>query len=475
MKKLSFIITLCSFIILLSNTIFAKGETEVLIIGQSLNNSVYSSNTEEGDFLLPLVETAKILGADVHYEGNQNKVSIILMNFPTSGQTYKTKYVLGSTQYNFIANNSEIKYIHTGTGVYYIPEHTPVMINDVMYLSSKDIAKMFQLDIYYNPETNIYNVGSYAVPADGKYQGFQLLKGYPLENLYNIYFKINENGSYAECENLNPPNMNEIVTFVYQGKTYTTTRMEAYRLLDKINVITSELSSIGAYDTSKAIDNDMSDMFGITAEQWYEEWGNEVHLERYFSRYTQWLARQQRNEALASYISDEQFEQQQQKIIEQNNKKIMEEDLKDYIVKVEIEWQTMQGYEFKEWATINDLYEKYSLSISPSLDRKYYWELFRDGKKQAELPFPSSDFYTNNQFDIVKSVNGIRVKKIDGEGIVFNVNDLNDKGYIKIDYDKIIPSRKDYINKKIKEYMNSKYPQEDPTQFYISDNAVHRY
>ena len=93
MKKLSFIITLCSFIILLSNTIFAKGETEVLIIGQSLNNSVYSSNTEEGDFLLPLVETAKILGADVHYEGNQNKVSIILMNFPTSGQTYKTKYV----------------------------------------------------------------------------------------------------------------------------------------------------------------------------------------------------------------------------------------------------------------------------------------------------------------------------------------------------------------------------------------------
>ena len=67
-----------------------------------------------------------------------------------------------------------------------------------------------------------------------------------MENLYNLYFKIEGNVSDIQCENLALPNMYEIVTFTYQGKVYTTTRLEAYKLLDKINVLTSELSGMGA-------------------------------------------------------------------------------------------------------------------------------------------------------------------------------------------------------------------------------------
>lgn len=475
MKKLSFIILLCTSIILFSNTIFAENETKILVIGQFLNQAVYPSNTGDDDFLLPLVETSRILGANVHYGDNQNEVSIIIMNFPQAAETYETKYILGSTQYNFIANSNEVKSIHTGTGVYYEPEHIPVIINGIMYLSSKDIAKMFHLDIYYNPETNIYHIGSYAIPASGEYEGFQLLKGHPLENLYNLYFKIEGNVSDIKCENLALPNMYEMVTFTYQGKVYTTTRFEAYKLLDKINVLTSELSGMGAYNAAKEIDNDMEAMFGSTAEEWYEEWGKEIYLERYFSSYKSWLQRQQRNEVIAPYMSDEQFEQRKQEKIKQENKKIMEEDLKNYITKIEIEWQTMQGYEFQEWVTINDLYKKYGLSISPSLDKNYYWDLFINGKKQTEIPFPSKDYYLNNQFDVITTINGIQIKKVDGIGIVFNVNDLSKKGYIEIDDTKIIPSRVEYVNQKIKEYVNKKYPGEDPKQFYVSDNGVRRY
>ena len=93
---------------LFSNIIFAESETKILVTGQSLNQPVYPSNTGNDDFLLPLIETSKILGANVHYEDNQNKVSIMLMNFPGIAQTYKTKNILGSTQYNFIANSYEI-------------------------------------------------------------------------------------------------------------------------------------------------------------------------------------------------------------------------------------------------------------------------------------------------------------------------------------------------------------------------------
>lgn len=475
MKRLSFIILLCTFIMLFSNTIFAENETKILVTGQFLNQTVYPSNTGDDDFLLPLVETSKILGANVHYDDNQTEVSIIIMNFPQAAETYKTKYILGSTQYNFIANSNEVKSIHTGTGVYYEPEHIPVIINGIMYLSSKDIAKMFHLDIYYNPETNVYHIGSYAIPASGKYEGFQLLKGHPLENLYNLYFRIEGNVSDIKCENLALPNMYEVVTFTYQGKVYTTTRLEAYKLLDKINVLTSELSGMGAYNAAKEIDNDMEEIFGSTAEEWYEEWGKEIYLERYFNSYKSWLQRQQRNEAIAPYMSDEQFEQRKQEKIKQENKKIMEEDLKKYVTKVETEWQTMQGYEFQEWETISDLFKKYSLSISPSLDRNYYWDLFRNGKKQAEIPFPSKDYYINNQFDVITTINGIRIKKLDKIGIVFNVNDLSKKGYIEIDNTKIIPSRVEYVNQKIKEYVNKKYPGEDPKQFYVSDNGVRRY
>ncbi len=460
---------------LFSNIIFAESETKILVTGQSLNQPVYPSNTGNDDFLLPLIETSKILGANVHYEDNQNKVSIMLMNFPGIAQTYKTKNILGSTQYNFIANSNEIKSIHTGGGVYYKPECVPIMINDVMYLSSKDIAKMFHLDIYYNPETNIYHIGSYSVLATGKYEGFQLLKGHPLENLYNLYFKIEGNVSDIQCENLALPNMYEIVTFTYQGKVYTTTRLEAYKLLDKINVLTSELSGMGAYDAAKEIDNGMEKIFGSTAEEWYEEWGKEIYLERYFSSYESWLQRQQRSEAIAPYMSDEQFEQRKQEKIKQENKKIMEEDLKNYVTKIETEWQTMQGYEFQEWEKIDDLYKKYGLSISPSLDKNYYWDLFRNGKKQAEIPFPSKDYYTNSKFNVITTIRGIQIKKIDGMGIVFNVNDLSKKGYIEIDNTRIIPSRVEYVNQKIKEYVNKKYPGEDPKQFYVSDNGVRRY
>ncbi len=60
-------------------------------------------------------------------------------------------------------------------------------------------------------------------------------------------------------------------------------------------------------------------------------------------------------------------------------------------------------------------------------------------------------------------------------GIVFNVNDLSKKGYIEIDNTRIIPSRVEYVNQKIKEYVNKKYPGEDPKQFYVSDNGVRRY
>ncbi len=466
MKKIRLMLVFIS-ILVLSNISYANDTTKILVIGKSLNGEVYQSNLGDGSFWLPLEETARILGADVYKD--ENKMSIILMNFPGVAQTYKTPYSLGSTQYNFVAGSSEIGYItdsYNAVSNYYMPEHSVSMIDGTMYLLSTDIAKMFNLSIYYNPDINVYYVGSYAVPASGKYSGFQILKGYPLENLYNLYFKIDGNSSYCEIENLAPKNMNEIITFNYQGKTYTTTRLNAYKYFDDINSINSSLSKLGLDDITKDINTNSEKMFGSVSDDWLEEWGNSVNLEKYFRKYSTWLERQERQktEKLRSYTSEEDLYKQKQERERAKKQEEMKKDLEKYVFKMEAEWYSVPGYEMEEWQSKSDISKRYGLSIYPSTEKRYYWDLFKDYRMVGEIPFPSKDYYLNDD-KTIKTVNGIRIKYHK-----FNVYDLEEKGYIEIDKSEIKPSQVDYVNGKIKEYMSIKYPNEDPTQFYIKES-----
>lgn len=475
MKKQSLLlILLICFSTLLSLKVFAKNnisDVKVLVVGQQIQGNIYTIPEKENTFLLPLEETAKLLGANVYVENDGQKVSVILLNFPQMFMTYTDSTLLSSTQYTFDGISGKVITFGESTALHYPPQTSPIMIDGVMYLSSEDIARMFNQDVFYNTSKNIYNIGYYAINGSGEHEGWQLLKGYPLEEKYNYYFKeYTEEGfkhTAFDSEILNPPNMNDIVTFTFQDKSYTMTRQEAYNFLSTIDTISGNLQAIGADKAAMDISRSTS---GQVDDEYYEMMSDSSNLIVYYNRYNSWVMRLAKKEKLRDFITEEEYKKQIQEKEKQKALEIAAEDINTYAEGVKLEWENLNKPQFSEWETLDSLRRNYDLSFLISTEKNYEWEVFLKNRKIDDLPFPIENIYSITYDNTVYNSGNIRIKaeysEYFGSRLKFNVYDLEKKGYITINQNNFKPPQGKYVNDKIKEYINNKYPEIDPVAFY---------
>ena len=104
----------------------------------------------------------------------------------------------------------------------------------------------------------------YEIEGTGEYKGYKRLKGYPDDDKYAIYYRGNFESFHVTYEDLYPKNLQEKITWKYNGKTYTHTRSQLYSFFSDIIKLESLLGQ------SKGIINQdwLSQTFGDTYLDW---------------------------------------------------------------------------------------------------------------------------------------------------------------------------------------------------------------
>lgn len=108
----------------------------------------------------------------------------------------------------------------------------------------------------------------YAIDGTGKYAGYKILKGYPNENEFIIYYKGDHNSYMVFTEDLRKINLSEVITWEYNGYLYANTKHELYDFFSDTLQFSSWLG----------ISNELlsQDWFMQTFGDIYKEWGQTV-------------------------------------------------------------------------------------------------------------------------------------------------------------------------------------------------------
>ncbi|MCC8435483.1 hypothetical protein HP567_013100 [Brevibacillus sp. M2.1A] len=128
-----------------------------------------------------------------------------------------------------------------------------------------------------NPETKLF-----AVAGTGKYVGYNELKGYPEETKYKIYFKGDPTSFSTAIEDLRQINLNEVVIWKYQGKTYQTVRKDLYVFFSDTTWFRNNLKGITDYTLTHEW---FVNTFGKTYLDWADGIGYSSNAPRLVEKY----------------------------------------------------------------------------------------------------------------------------------------------------------------------------------------------
>lgn len=106
----------------------------------------------------------------------------------------------------------------------------------------------------------------YTVDGTGQYRGYKMLKGYPNENKFQVYYSGDINSYSISFLDLRGINLNEVVTWTYNGVTHRNTKGELYNLFSDGTWIKSQLGVSGGTLSEEWFQK----VFGNTYEEWVE-------------------------------------------------------------------------------------------------------------------------------------------------------------------------------------------------------------
>lgn len=157
-----------------------------------------------------------------------------ILSFSTTSLGAVKQYVLYEINYPVFVNGVEYKSSEFPFLNYDGRTYVPLSkLGDLTGLNYKWNDELKRVEIY--TEENNKNVSEeitsnnlYAVNGKGEYSDYLELKGYPNENSYRIFFKGESDSYMVAIEDLREINLNEIITWEYDGETYTHTREELY-------------------------------------------------------------------------------------------------------------------------------------------------------------------------------------------------------------------------------------------------------
>ncbi len=123
--------------------------------------------------------------------------------------------------------------------------------------------------------------GLYAVEATGKYAGYMMLKGYPDEDKFLVYFKGDANSFSVKYEETRNIDLNEVILWKYQGKTYSNTRSELYSFFSDTTWFRNNLGMLDYTLTEQWF----KDTFGNVYWDWAAGIGYSAEAARLVTRY----------------------------------------------------------------------------------------------------------------------------------------------------------------------------------------------
>jgi len=251
-SKLIFFISFV-LVVLLSTKAFASNSILIYVDGQLLKLSSDPIN-ENGTTLVPMRNIFEALGLNVEWDGETQTVTGIKDQMTiklTVGD--KTAYV----------NGTEKELLEV-----------PQIINSSTMVPIRFISEATGCEVNWNGETKIIEIYSksdksqlYIVPGEGSYEGYMMLKGYDDENKFQVYFQGNADSLMTTIEDLRGINLDEIVTWKYNGNQYKGSIKELYELFsDSLRI----KNILGISPGEELSDSWFIDIFGNVYLDWVD-------------------------------------------------------------------------------------------------------------------------------------------------------------------------------------------------------------
>ncbi len=121
----------------------------------------------------------------------------------------------------------------------------------------------------------------YTVDGTGQFSGYKILKGYPNENKFRVYFYGDINSYCVSSQDLRGINLNEVVTWTYNGVTHRNTKGELYNIFSDATWIKSQLGVSGGTLSEEWFEK----VFGNTYVEWFEGMAYSCEAERLVEKY----------------------------------------------------------------------------------------------------------------------------------------------------------------------------------------------
>lgn len=226
MKKRNILIVLV-LILSFSSNVFADGESINIYMDGELLEVSQEPIIENGTTLVPMRNIFEALGMKVHWNEETKTASGITDGLTIDITIGSNKaYVNGSEKILLvpakIINGSTmvpLRFVSESAGckVDWDGSKREITIStyegDVLMESTNKMADSSKL---------------YAVDGVGKYKDYRMLKGYPGENEFQIYFKGDVSSYMATYEDLRSIDINEVIIWEHNNISYRNTRSELY-------------------------------------------------------------------------------------------------------------------------------------------------------------------------------------------------------------------------------------------------------
>ncbi len=270
--------------------VFAEAESIKIYLDGSLVEPPTEPIIENGTTLVPMRIIFEKLGMTVSWDGATETVT-------GTGSGVTVKITVGSdTAY---INNSEkkisvpAKIINGSTMVplRFVSEaagctvHWEDATQKITISTGKEKPVAYENDIIMgSTEKKASSSALYVVDGTGEFEGYKRLRGYPNEDEFEVYYQGNESSYVVKIKELKEEDLNEIITWQYNGASYQNKRKDLYALF----------SDTSWFRTHLGISNDtlsfdwFDKTFGNTFSDWLQgyAYSNDAAMlvDRYFRK-----------------------------------------------------------------------------------------------------------------------------------------------------------------------------------------------
>lgn len=265
--KLNRIILVLIAIFLFSVNIFAAEKKIQIYLNDHLIQTSSEPIIDNGTTLVPMRSLFEAFGMDLKWDS-------ITKTIMATGDSITIKLIIGSNKgyvngeekllsvpAKSINGNTMIplKFVSQALGYNVNWDGSKITIQTKDYVSNN-------VDESANHEKSdnqtISTTQLYVIDGTGKYSGYKILKGYTNEDRFRVYYKGTPESYSVFYDDLSNINLNEIITWNYEGKIVKSKRKDLYNLFSD----TSQYSThLGIYDT------------GLLSQDWFEKTFGQVY------------------------------------------------------------------------------------------------------------------------------------------------------------------------------------------------------